>query len=226
MGSETYNLITNIVKYACSRMTGLVRPYGGIAAEDRISARRQRLLDAGLESYGTDGYAASGVKDVARRAGLTHRYFYESFKNSEELFLAVFDAVTDELFQAAAQAVMTAEASAEAQLRNAVTSFMTAMADDPRKPRIIFSEPPAVGPAAELHMRTVLRRFAQLVQATARLHAPAAVSDATLQVVGLAIVGTLERVVIEWQDDQVDLTIEEIIDECVGIFLALVNGLA
>src|SRR4029077_5184552 len=55
------------------------RAYGGVSAEDRIAARRAKLLDAGLELFGTRGYATTGVKDVCREAGLTDRYFYESF---------------------------------------------------------------------------------------------------------------------------------------------------
>ena len=49
------------------------RAYGGVSADDRIAARRTSLLDAGLELFGTDGFAATGVKDVCRQAGLTDR---------------------------------------------------------------------------------------------------------------------------------------------------------
>ena len=83
---------------ASSRQRTPVRPYGGVSANERIATRRTRLLEAGLELFGTDGYLASGVKDVCREAGLTDRYFYESFRDTRELFIAVFDRVTDELF--------------------------------------------------------------------------------------------------------------------------------
>src|SRR5258707_2057625 len=89
------------------------RAYGGISAGERISARRAKLLDAGLVLFGTRGFAATSVKDVCRQAGLTDRYFYESFDDSETLFLAVFDALTDDLFRSVALAVAEAEGDAE-----------------------------------------------------------------------------------------------------------------
>ena len=100
------------------------------------------------------------------------------------------------------------------------------MASDPRKSRIIFREPAAVGPAAEEHMRTVLRRFADLAELTARPHLPPAVSDSTVRVFALSIVGTLERVVIEWQDEQLEMPVADLADECVALFLAMLEGLA
>ena len=52
--------------------------------------RRERLLDAALRVYGTRGYHSTTVKAVCDAAGLTERYFYESFPNGEALFLALY----------------------------------------------------------------------------------------------------------------------------------------
>src|SRR3954447_8802688 len=89
------------------------RSYGGVSADDRVAARRAKLLDAGLELFGTRGYRATGVKDICRAAGVTARYFYESFTNTAELFLAVFDRLTDELFAEVATAAAAAGDDAE-----------------------------------------------------------------------------------------------------------------
>src|SRR6185503_10298102 len=40
------------------------RTYGGVSADERIAARRAKLLEAGLELFGTRGFATTGVKDV------------------------------------------------------------------------------------------------------------------------------------------------------------------
>ena len=100
------------------------------------------------------------------------------------------------------------------------------MADDPHKARIVFAEPAAVGPAAERHMRTALRRFEGLVEATARLHLPPSLPDPTFALVAIAIVGTLERAVIEWQEGVLALPVEDIAEECVTVFVAMLGGLA
>src|SRR5690348_10370050 len=127
------HLTNRIVKYDGSGMAAVGRTYGGVSAAERIAGRRARLLDAGLELFGTQGFSATGVKDVCRAAGLTDRYFYESFSDSRELFLAVFDRLTDDLFSAVAIAAARSAADPERQLREAIGTFIGALADDPRK---------------------------------------------------------------------------------------------
>src|SRR5262245_10972131 len=58
-----------------------VRPYRGIEAAKRLSARRNQLLAAGLDLLGSEEHdiAELTVRGVCRRAGLSARYFYESF---------------------------------------------------------------------------------------------------------------------------------------------------
>ncbi|HWG94520.1 MAG TPA: TetR family transcriptional regulator, partial [Mycobacteriales bacterium] len=55
------------------------RVYGGLTAEERAAQRRSRLLAAGLEVFGTVGYAGATQRAVLQQAGLGERYFEESF---------------------------------------------------------------------------------------------------------------------------------------------------
>jgi AcrR family transcriptional regulator len=194
------------------------RPYRGVSEAERVAARRARLLDAGLELFGTRGFDATGVREICRRAGLTDRYFYESFRDSRALFTAVFDRVTDDLFAAVATAVAEAEPAPEPQLRAAIGAFVHALADDPRLPRVVFSEAGGAGAEVEQHMRGTLRRFTGLVAATARRHLPRDASDELVSVLAMSLVGTLERVVVEWQDGQLDMPVDRIVDLCTELF--------
>jgi len=128
------------------------------------------------------------VKDICRRAGLTDRYFYESFRDSSALFTAVFDRATAYLFEVVAAALAAAPARPEEQSRAVIEVYVGALADDPRLARIVFVEAPSAGPEVERHMRETLRRFARLM--------------------------------IEWQDGELRLPIEQIIDYLVGMLLA------
>ncbi len=69
------------------------RHYAGQSAEARALARRDRLIEAAVGVYGAQGYRNATVKAVCEAAGLTERYFYESFDNSEALLVAAFDRV-------------------------------------------------------------------------------------------------------------------------------------
>jgi len=64
-------------------------PYGGKSARARVASRRHRLLAAGLELFGTQGYLRTTIDQVCAEAGLTKRYFYESFQSCEELLGAL-----------------------------------------------------------------------------------------------------------------------------------------
>jgi len=196
-----------------------VRTYGGVGAEDRVAARRGKLLEAGLELFGTRGYSATGVKDLCRAAGLTDRYFYESFAGNKELFAAVFDHVIDELFAAVAAAVEATQPRGTRKLRAGIGTYLTALAQDPRKLRIVFVEPTAAG--AEPRMREALWRFARLVAATATEARPDDRPPAQIvDIFALSVVGMLERVIVEKQGGRLDVPIDDLVDYCAAFAAA------
>jgi AcrR family transcriptional regulator len=188
-----------------------VRDYRGVSAEQRMADRRERLLAAGLEEFGTRGFLATGVKDVCRAAGLTDRYFYESFSSNSDLFSAVFDGATRHLLDVTAAAVAETT-NVRSQAHGVIEAYVHALADDPRLARIIFVEPPAVGPEIERRMRETLRTFAQLVEATLRPNLPAAVPDDVVRFGSIALVGAIERLMIEWQDGELAMPVDRLID--------------
>ena len=73
------------------------RAYGGVPAEQRRSQRRAALLAAGLDIVGTEGAGRLTVGGLCARAGLNERYFYESFRTTEDVLLAVYDEVIGKL---------------------------------------------------------------------------------------------------------------------------------
>jgi len=154
---------------------------------------------------------------------VTDRYFYESFNDSGALFLAVFDRLTDELFRAVAEAVVESGERPERQLHDAIATFVGALADDPRKQRVLFAESAAAGPAAAAHMRTSLRRFADLVAVTARQHVPPQTSDDDVRLIALSLVGLLERAITDREDGELDMPVERLVERCVALYLKLLS---
>jgi AcrR family transcriptional regulator len=199
--------------------------YGGVSADQRVEQRRERLLAAGLQEFGTRGVQQTGVKDICRRAGLTDRYFYESFADSTALFVAVFDQATVRLFDVVVDAIAFAPKSVRTQARAVIAAYVWALAEDPRLARVVFVEAPSAGPNVEQHMRVTLRKFARLVETTARPYFPARLSDRELRFGAVALVGAVERVMIEWQDGELGLSINQIIDYLTEMLIS-VGGLA
>jgi AcrR family transcriptional regulator len=195
------------------------RAYAGRSARERAATRREQLVEAAVDLFGTQGYAATGVKDLCRRAGVTDRYFYESFRDRADLFTAAFERTVGELFASLGGAVAGAPAEPAAQARAAVETFVRALADDPRRARLLFIESTAVGGDVERHVRASIRRFAELVAATARPHVGADVPEHLLAMGALSLVGAMQLVLIEWLDGSLDAGIDEITEYFVEMLL-------
>src|SRR3954471_10215009 len=109
------------------------RVYRGVAQEDRVAARRDALVEAGLDCLHDDGLSGASVRSICGRARLTPRYFYENFADLDELLVAVVDAVAAEVATAALVAVATAPPDLPAQVRALVDAGYGVVAQDRRK---------------------------------------------------------------------------------------------
>ena len=92
--------------------------YRGVSAADRIAGRRARLLDAALAVW-ADPETRTTMTAVCAEAGLTERYFYESFSGLDELLTAVMDAIAAEIEETSSRAAAEcAEDDPVARVRN------------------------------------------------------------------------------------------------------------
>lgn len=120
---------------------GAPRRWRGQEPEDRRAARRAQLIEAGMELMGTEGgAAATTMRATCRQAGLTERYFYESFENREALLLAVLEEVVLGARDVLVSSLATAPEEPAQLVRHVVTAFTTYVAKDRRRGRIMFVE--------------------------------------------------------------------------------------
>jgi AcrR family transcriptional regulator len=196
------------------------RSYAGVSAEARAEARRRQLVDAAIHLYGTQGYAATGVKQLCREAGVTDRYFYESFGGQAELFAAAYDSIVAELLQAIGAAVLAEAGQPDRQARAAVDAFLRTIAADPARAKVLFVEVGAVGGDVARDIRASTRRFAELLAATARPHLPADTPEVRLTMAALSLVGAMGIVVMELLDGDLHATLDDVGDYFVDMLLA------
>lgn len=112
------------------------RRYGGASFEDRQSQRRDRLVRAAIDVFARAGRDGATVAAICAEAGLTARYFYESFPNRDALYLAAFRAVQDELLTQLALAIDSKD-----PVRSALTGFFAALATHPGPARVFLLDP-------------------------------------------------------------------------------------
>ena len=189
------------------------RVYGGQAADERVAARRVRLLEAALELLGTEGWQATTVTAVCERARLTPRYFYESFRDRDDLLVAVFDGVMQDVTHHVLEAIADAPGDMTETLRATVAAFVKVVTDDPRKGRVAFVE--ALGSEALMRRRLdTMRRFADLVAAQARATYKVSARDRrALELASLIAAGGLIETMIAWLDGGLASNAEEVIED-------------
>jgi AcrR family transcriptional regulator len=67
------------------------RPYRSPRREQQAAETREAVLAAAVELFGTRGWAATGMRDVAREAGVSVETVYAGFRSKSDLLTAVID---------------------------------------------------------------------------------------------------------------------------------------
>jgi AcrR family transcriptional regulator len=196
------------------------RIYGGVGAEERRATRRGRLLEAGLDLLGTDGWNATTVRAVCARANLTPRYFYESFEDLDTLLLAVFDEIAQEIAIAILAAVTPPPGDARATARAAIGAGVGVLTDDRRKAQVLFAE--AMGSESlARRRRDTLRGFAALVAVQGRaFYGVPGATDRIIEVSAVMLVGGLAEAFAAWLDGDIEASREQLIDDLTDLFVA------
>lgn len=71
-------------------MKAAKKPSGsGRLSAEQIAALNDRLLDAALELFTSDGYAGASIERIAKRAGASTKTIYSRFANKAEILQAV-----------------------------------------------------------------------------------------------------------------------------------------
>lgn len=201
------------------------RNFRGLSLEQRQGERRAKLVEAGLQVYGTQGFFSVTVRDVCAEAKLTERYFYESFKNSEQLFKAIYMQLIEQQQQLIMSAVMKSVGlSHEQMIRAGLTVFLRGLQDDPRMARILFVDAVLV---SELHGTTILEavsRFDRMIQGFMMLMLPEAHQRSmSLSLVSTGLNGYVTHIVIRWVMGGFKESFEEVLNACQAVYSAFLG---
>jgi AcrR family transcriptional regulator len=200
----------------------VTRTYRGLTAEQRAAERRTRLVQAGLETFGTQGYAAATIEALCREANVTARHFYEHFTGREALLVAVYDEVLAHHRGAIAAALAEApEDALEPRVRAAVGAAVAAWTADRGRARVAFIEVVGVSPEVEALRLRAIEEYTDLVTAVADdLLARGLSRRGGRRVASRAIVGALIGLVELWLTAAVPPRPEEMAAEATVLALA------
>jgi AcrR family transcriptional regulator len=200
------------------------RSFRGLSLEERQQARRERLIEAGLQVYGTQGFFAVTVRDVCAEAKLTERYFYESFKNSEQLFKVIYLQLIEHLQQLIMAAMMHAAGDPRRMIEAGLRAFLDSLKNDPRMARILFVDAILVH---ELHGNAIheaVARFDRMTQAFFMLMLPHETRSHTqMSLVSTGLNGYVTHIAIRWVMGGFKEPMEEVLTACQLVYHAFLD---
>ena len=178
--------------------SGAQRRWRGREPADRVAARRAQLVEAGLELMGTSGAHAVSMRGVCRQAGLTERYFYESFGHVDELHIEVLDLVVLQARDTLLAAMRTAPEQPGPRIRHGVRAFTDFVLADRRRGRVMFTESQA-SPALASRGAELITEFTGPIAAVLRTRDLTGTPDGTdVELNALAIFGALAFLYSRW----------------------------
>jgi AcrR family transcriptional regulator len=175
-------------------------------------------VDTAFDLLGTEGDAGTTVRAVCQHARLNPRYFYESFADRDELLVAVYDQQVSRLGSLVMAAVAAAGDDPAATTRAGIETIVRFVADDPRQAKVLYSE--ALGNEA------VNRRRLESAHAVVGFLVGWAEERGARRgehinlVAGSILVGGMGELLLAWLEGRIPMTLEQLIDDAVALFLA------
>lgn len=197
------------------------RRYRGLSVAERHAQRRERLLDAGLELFGTHGYAGSSIRAVSAEASLNSRYFYESFGSREDLLYDVYQRAVADVAAAVIEATARAQ-TVEEQAREGLRAWWRVLTEDPRKARVIVLEVVGVSERLERVRRENRHAFADILVRSAMSLAGEGIQlrmDPVLT--ARSLIGASTELLVDWIHGDVDASPEQIVEQLTNMYTAV-----
>ncbi len=172
------------------------RNYRSSAVAERRVQRRQQLIDAATQVYGLNGYRHSSVRQVCEAAGLTQRYFYESFSHSDELLIACYQQAVLKLRQDNADAAQAAGSCPAARSQAWLLAFFQAVKAHPLIARLLMIEIRGISPAVDAAIAEALRATSH--DMALLLSVPGQPPTATDELLRAGVLGGVIHIALHW----------------------------
>ena len=201
------------------------RRWRGQSPQERRDARRRRLLDAGLELFGTTGYAATSLTALCAQAGVSPRHFYEVYAGREQLMADLYDGLVLETARRVRAAHAAAPLDAEARIAAGLSAALRHQTEDPRRARVVHLESVGVSPELDRHRIAVIAGFADATDEQYRL----LVDDGQVVArpfgpVATGLVGAFDALLVDWLLTEPRPPAHELLPVVSEVFLAVFRG--
>ncbi|MES1939519.1 TetR family transcriptional regulator [Salinisphaera sp. T5B8] len=205
-----------------SRASRNGRAYGGRSLDERRSKRRAQLIDAGIAVYGREGFRGATVKSLCREAGLTERYFYESFRNSEALFAEVYRTLVQRLEEEVVAAIDSAPSDADATARAGLRVFFETMYHQPGTARILLIEIFGISGEIDRLYRETTQNFTRTLQTlVSNIFVLGQDSGTDAGVLSTGLVGSTIHIAMYWTLNRYREPLDVVVESSLALYVAM-----
>lgn len=145
-----------------------MKPTRPVLPREFVAVRkRRRIMDAMAELTAEQGYEATKIADIVRRAGVARKTLYDNFDGKEEVFLGAFDSAVDEVAGEIEEACAAAGEEWVDQLSAGLRVFLGYVAENPAIARMCLVEAMSATPASAARYDAALERLVELMRGQA-----------------------------------------------------------
>jgi|SRR5680860_128813 len=102
--------------------------------------KQRRIMDAVAELTADQGYEATKISDIVKRAGVARKTLYDNFEGKEEVFLAAFDGARDEVLRRVEEGSAGADDDWRQRVEGGLAAFLGYVAEQPTLARMCMIE--------------------------------------------------------------------------------------
>lgn len=127
--------------------------------------KRRRIMDAIAELSAEQGYEATKIGDIVRRAGVARKTLYDNFEGKEDVFLAAFERTFEDVMGRIEAACEGAGEDWEERVRAGIAAFLAYLTEEPAMARMCMLEAMSATPAATRRYEDAVQSFVALTRA-------------------------------------------------------------
>ena len=128
--------------------------------------KQRRIMDALAELTSEQGYEATKISDIVKRAGVARKTLYDNFEGKEEVFLAAFDSARDEVLRRVEESGADLDGDWRDRIEAGLAAFLGYVAEEPTLARMCMIEALSATPATTKRYEDALETFVGLTRRT------------------------------------------------------------
>ena len=168
--------------------------------------RREQLLDAAQKTFGTHGFTATSMNDIAVSANVTKPVLYQHFDSKHDLFLEVLTSTANRLSESVA-GVLSGASTGREKVERGIARYVEFFSTNPENYRVLYGEGVRSEPTFAQELRTIQNTINDLIAEHIEIEG---LDHGLRRLAAEAISSLLEGAVGRWLDEGTPQTPEQV----------------